>query len=46
MQQKQCKYFIIYKCNNPKCSYYKKNLKKPTKYIDPPEKYKYKLHYL
>ena len=45
-EQKQRKHFRIHKCNNPKCSYYQKNLKKIPKDIDPSKKYKYKLHYL
>lgn len=45
-EQKQRKHFRIYKCNNFKFPYYKKNLKKRPKGIDPSEKYKYKLHYL
>ena len=45
-EQKQRKHFRIHKCNNSKCSYYQKNLKKLPKDIDPSEKYKYKLHYI
>lgn len=45
-EQKQRKHFRIHKCNNSKCPYYKKNLKKLPKDIDSSEKYKYKLSYI
>ena len=45
-EQKQRKNFRIHKCNNSKCSYYLKNLKKLPKDINPADKYKYKLHYI
>ncbi len=46
--KKDRKHFILYKCINPKCPYYIKNLKKVDK-TDLDEAYgknKYKLHYL
>lgn len=45
-EQKQRKHFRIHKCNNSKCCYYQKNLKKLPKDITPSKKYKYKLHYI
>ena len=45
-EQKQRKHFKIHKCNNSKCSYYQRNLKKLPKDLDPADKYKYKLHYI
>lgn len=43
---KDRKHFIVHKCSNKKCSYYKNNLKLLPKDLDPKEKYKYKLHYI
>lgn len=40
------KHFIVHKCVNKKCSYYKNNLKLLPKDLDPSDKYKYKLHYI
>ena len=45
-EQKQRKQFKIHKCNNSKCSYYQRNIKKLPKDLDPAHKYKYKLHYI
>ena len=45
-EQKQHKHFKIHKCNNSKCSYYQRNIKKLPKDLDPAHKYKYKLHYI
>ena len=44
--KKDRKHFIVHKCVNKKCSYYKNNLKLLPKDLDPSEKYKYKLHYI
>ena len=44
--QKHRKHFRIHKCNNSKYSYYHENLKKLPKYLNPADKYKYKLHYI
>lgn len=43
---KNRKHFIVHKCINKKCSYYKGNLKLLPKDLDPKDKYKYKLHYI
>ena len=45
-EQKQRKQFKIHKCNNSKCSYYQRNIKKLPKDLDPAHKYKYKLLYI
>lgn len=44
--KKRLKHFIVHKCVNMNCSYYKNNLKLLPKDLDPKEKYKYKLHYI
>lgn len=44
--KKDRKHFIIHKCTNKNCSYYKQNLKKLPKNLSLEEKYKYKLHYI
>jgi len=44
--KKDRKHFIVHKCVNKACSYYKSNLNKLPKNLDPKEKYKYKLHYI
>lgn len=45
---KDRRHFILWKCVNPKCSYYKNNLKHvdPEHLEDPNGKCKYKLHYI
>ncbi len=44
--KKDRKHFIVHKCVNKKCSYYRNNLKLLPKDLNPSEKYKYKLHYI
>lgn len=44
--KKDRKHFIVHKCVNKECSYYKSNLKKLPKDLNSKEKYKYKLHYI
>lgn len=44
--KKDRKHFIVHKCVNMKCSYYKSNLKLLPSDLDPSDKYKYKLHYI
>ena len=44
--KKDRKHFIVHKCVNKNCSYYKSNLKQLPKDLDPSEKHKYKLHYI
>lgn len=44
--KKDRKHFIIHKCINVKCSYYRNNLKKLPKDLPTKDRYKYKLHYL
>lgn len=44
--KKDRKHFIVHKCTNKNCSYYKGNVKKLPKDINPNDKYKYKLHYI
>jgi transposase-like protein/DNA-directed RNA polymerase subunit RPC12/RpoP len=44
--KKNRKHFIVHKCINKTCSYYKNNLKKLPKDLPKEEKYKYKLHYI
>lgn len=44
--KKNRKHFIIHKCINKNCSYYKRNLKALPKDLTKEEKYKYKLHYI
>lgn len=44
--KKDRKHFIVHKCVNKKCSYYKGNLNKLPKDLKPEEKHKYKLHYI
>lgn len=44
--KKNRKNFIIHKCIYKQCSYYKSNLKRLPKDLDPKDKYKYKLHYI
>ena len=44
--KKNRKHFIVYKCINARCSYYKRNLAKLPKGTPDEEKYKYKLHYI
>lgn len=43
---KDRKHFVVHKCVNKNCSYYKNNLKLLPKDLDSTEKYKYKLHYI
>ena len=45
-RKKNRKHFVIYKCVNNKCSYYRNNLKKVSKGDLKSNKYKYKLHYI
>ena len=45
-QKKERKHFNIHKCINKNCSYYKRNLKKLPKELNPVDKHKYKLHYI
>ena len=44
--KKNRKHFIVHKCINARCSYYKRNLAKIPKDTPDEEKYKYKLHYI
>ncbi len=44
--KKNRKHFIIHKCVNKNCSYYKRNLTALPKDLTKEEKYKYKLHYI
>lgn len=44
--KKSRKHFIVHKCVNKNCSYYKRNLKALPKELTKEEKYKYKLHYI
>ena len=44
--KKDRKNFIIHKCIYKQCSYYKANLKRLPKDLDPKDKYQYKLHYI
>ena len=43
---KDRKHFIVHKCVNKSCSYYKANLKLLPKDLKSNDKYKYKLHYI
>lgn len=43
---KDRKHFVIHKCINENCSYYRSNLKKLPKNLPKAERAKYKLHYL
>lgn len=44
--KKNRKHFIVHKCINNNCSYYKRNLRALPKDLTKEEKYKYKLHYI
>jgi len=44
--KKDRKHFIVHKCVNQNCSYYKHNLSQLPKDLTPEEKCKYKLHYI
>lgn len=44
--KKDRKHFIVHKCINKNCSYYKANLKRLPKDLKSYDKYKYKLHYI
>lgn len=44
--KKDRKHFILHKCINKSCSYYKHNLKQLPKDLPKKDKYKYKLHYI
>lgn len=44
--KKNRKNFIVHKCVYKQCPYYKANLKRLPKDLDPKKKYKYKLHYI
>ena len=44
--KKDRKHFIVHKCVNKECSFYKENFKKLPKGLNPKEKYNYKLHYI
>ena len=44
--KKDRKNFIVHKCVYKQCSYYKSNLKRLPKDLDPKDKYNYKLHYI
>lgn len=44
--KKDRKHFIVHKCVNEKCSYYKQNSNKLPKDLPPEERHKYKLHYI
>lgn len=43
---KDRKHFIVHKCTNKNCSYYKQNLAKLPKDLPKSERYKYKLRYI
>lgn len=43
---KDRKHFIVHKCTNKNCSYYKDNDKKLPKDLSPKDRHKYKLHYI
>ena len=45
-QKRDRKHFTVHFCNNKKCSYYIKNLKRLPKTLPESERYKYKLHYI
>ena len=45
-QIKNRKHFVIHKCVNDKCSYYKNNKKQLPKDLPQQERHKYKLHYI
>lgn len=44
--KKDRKHFVVHKCVNRSCSYYKHNLKNLPKDLPQEEKHKYKLHYI
>jgi len=44
--KKDRKHFVLHKCINKSCSYYKHNLKQVPKDLPKEDKYKYKLHYI
>lgn len=44
--KKDRKHFIVHKCVNEKCSYYKQNSNKLPKDLPQKERHKYKLHYI
>lgn len=44
--KKDRKHFIVHKCVNEKCSYYKQNSNKLPEDLPPEERHKYKLHYI
>jgi len=44
--QKERKHYVIHRCVNEHCSYYRENLNKLPKDLPDNERYKYKLHYI